>query len=122
MLRITSVRQGEADPRGGGGGGGATLMSTELRTRNHYSALEHIDFVIGHGAREFRCRAPGSLNARSDANFARGPVGKRALESPCHVRIATGPQNTTDHTYGPAEPSHCETQFSAVIRSPGRKN
>ena len=32
----------------GGGGGGATPLSTEFWARNH-SALEHIDFVVGHG-------------------------------------------------------------------------
>ena len=57
MLRIISGRHGEADARGEA----ATLLSTEFRARNH-SALEHIDFVIGHSRSQYRYRVPGSIH------------------------------------------------------------
>ena len=68
ILRITSTRHREADDRGEA----ATVLSTKFWARNH-SALEHIDFVIGHG----RSAVPLSstrLHPLSDTNFARGPV------------------------------------------------
>ena len=95
-LRITGAHHEEADAWEGA----ATLLSTEFWTRNHV-VLEHIGLVVGHG----RSGVPVSSNRLRQHGLTptsrEGQSGKRALETPCHTRIATSPQDTTDITFGP---------------------
>ena len=84
----------------GGGGGGATLLCTEFLARNH-SALEYIDFVIGHGRSGVPLSSTRLRQHVLTPTWREYQSGKRTLETPCHTKIATGPQDTTDHTSGP---------------------
>ena len=81
------------------------LLSTGFRARNPY-ALGLIGFGIGHG-REGVPLLSTRLPQHGLTIFARikTKTSKWALETPCHTRIATGPQDST------------EAQFSAVLRS-----
>ena len=85
------------------GGEAATLLYTEFRARNH-AALEHIDAVVGTPAQECRCRVQGSISSGLTPTLRKDWSCKRALETPCHARIPTSPQDTAGHVSGPAEP------------------
>ena len=95
------------------GGESATLMYTEFRARNH-AALEHIDVV------ECRCRVLGSISSGLTPTSSEDWFCKRALETPCHARIATSPQDTVGHVSGPAKPKVTwDTNFSQMYDSLG---
>ena len=88
----------------GGWGGGDTSLSIEFWARNH-ATLEHIGFVVSHGRSGVplssnRLRYHGLTSALQEDR-----LGKQALETPCHTRIAISPQDTTGHVSGPAEPN-----------------
>ena len=86
------------------GGDAATLLYTEFRARNH-AALEHKDVVVGHGrSYECRCRVPGSISSGLTPTLREDCSCKRALEALCHAKIATSPQDTAGHVFGPAKP------------------
>ena len=99
-------------------GGGGTPLSTEFWARNH-AALEHIDVVVGHAAQECRGRETGSISSGLTPTLREDWSRKWALETPCHVRIATSPQDTAGHVSEPAKPkvTWC-TKFPADVRLP----
>ena len=100
LLLITSACHEEAV-----GGGGVPLPcppsfglgTTPLNTHR----LGGRSRPIGSTVVEYQapsCSSGLTLTLREDWS------GKRALETPCHTRIATSPQGTTDYVSGPAEP------------------
>ena len=114
---LASARQEEADAWGGGGVA-ATPLYTEFWARNH-AALEHIDVVVGHGHSGVRGRETGSISSGLSLTLREDWFHKRALETPCHARIATSPQDTTGHVSGPANPKVTwGTKFPADVRLP----
>ena len=90
-LRITSTRHEEA--AASGGGGGATLLSTEFQARNH-AALGHIDLVVGHGRSGVPLSSTRSISSGLTQTLSEDWLCKRALETPCHTRNATSPQDS----------------------------
>ena len=56
-------------------------------------------------ARECRCQVSDSVRSDLTPTLREDRSGKRVLETPCHTRIATSPQDITDHVSGSAEPN-----------------
>ena len=50
---------------------------------------------------EYRCRVPGSISSGLTPTLREDWSGKRVLETPYHTRIATSPQDITDHVSEP---------------------
>ena len=68
---------------------------------------------------ECRGRETGSISSGHTPTLREDWSRKRALETPCHARIATSPQDTAGHVSGPAKPKVTwGTKFPADVRLP----
>ena len=67
--------------------------SLSLRTHRHRGLWIYGSMVYGSCAQECRCRVPGSISGDLTPTLREDWSCKRALETPCHARIATSPQD-----------------------------
>ena len=115
VLRITSVRHVEADAQERG----------PHSSVHRVSCPEHIGLIglgIGYGRSGVLWSSNSLPQHGLTLTLREHQSGKRVPKTPSHARIATGPQNTTDHVSGSAKPTSMWSTISAILRFSGPSN